>query len=80
MLQVTMPMMLALVSTLALTACGTTAPASVAGVRRVVGIDLIGARGATPADQRKIDRTVVGLCAGGVWSKAECATHGEGKP
>jgi hypothetical protein len=42
-----------------------------------VGIDLIGARGATPADQRKIDRTVVGICAAAVWSKAECARHGE---
>ncbi|WP_252193262.1 hypothetical protein [Rhizobium sp. CSW-27] len=79
MQQVTMPMMLALVSTLALTACGTTAPASVAGLRRVVGTDLIGARGATPADQRKIDRTVVGLCAATVWSKPECAAHGEGR-
>jgi hypothetical protein len=74
-----MPMMLALVSTLALSACGTTAPASVAGLRRVVGIDLIGARGATPADQRKIDRTIVGLCDASVWSKAECVRHGEEK-
>jgi hypothetical protein len=43
----------------------------------VVGTDLIGARGATPADQRKIDRTVVGICAASVWSNAECARHGE---
>lgn len=57
--------------------CGTSAPADVIGLRRVVGSDLIGARGATAADQRKIDRTVVGLCAGSVWSKAECALHGE---
>ncbi|WP_457662862.1 hypothetical protein [Sinorhizobium medicae] len=47
-------------------ACGTSAPANVAGLRRVVGTDLIGARGATPADQRKIDRTVVGICAAAV--------------
>ncbi|WP_234907734.1 hypothetical protein [Ensifer canadensis] len=60
-------------------ACGTSAPASVLGLRRVVGTDLVGARGATPADQRKIDRTVVGLCAGGVWTNAECARHGEGR-
>ena len=63
--------------TLALTACGTSAPASVDGLRWVVGTDLVGARGATPADQRKIDRTVVGLCAGGVWTNAECVRHGE---
>ncbi|PSS59837.1 hypothetical protein C6558_36035 [Ensifer sp. NM-2] len=71
--------MLALTMTLALTGCGTSAPASVDGLRRVVGTDLVGARGATPADQRNIDRTVVGLCAGGVWTNAECVRHGEGK-
>ncbi|WP_246231716.1 hypothetical protein [Sinorhizobium alkalisoli] len=60
-------------------ACGTSGPASVAGLRPVVGTDLIGARGATAADQRKIDRTVVGLCAAAVWGKAECASHGEGR-
>ncbi|WP_116288886.1 hypothetical protein [Ensifer sp. LCM 4579] len=60
-------------------ACGTSAPASVAGLRPVVGTDLIGARGATAADQRKIDRTVVGLCAAAIWSKAECSSHGEGR-
>ena len=59
--------------------CGTSAPADVMGLRRVVGTDLIGARGATASDQRKIDRTVVGLCAGGVWTSAECAMHGEGR-
>ncbi|MGH6810632.1 MAG: hypothetical protein ACREEJ_27885 [Ensifer adhaerens] len=71
--------MLALTMTLALTGCGTSAPASVGGLRRVVGTDLVGARGATPADQRKIDRTVVGLCAGDVWTHAECVRHGEGR-
>ena len=77
MLQVTPLMGLALGLTLALTGCGTSAPSGVEGLRRVVGADLIGARGATPADQRKIDRTVVGLCAGKIWSRAECAAHGE---
>lgn len=71
--------MLALSLTLVLTGCGTSAPASVEGLRRVVGADLVGARGATPADQRKIDRTAVGLCAGGIWTNAECARHGEGR-
>lgn len=57
--------------------CGTSAPADATGLRRVVGTDLVGARGATASDQRKIDRTVVGLCAGGVWSATECRRHGE---
>lgn len=69
--------MLAALMTVALAGCGTSAPADVKGLRRVVGTDLIGARGATAADQRKIDRTVVGLCAGAVWTKPECAAHGE---
>lgn len=47
------------------------------GVRSVLGTDLLGARGATEADQRKIDRTIVRGCAGGVWSKDECAKHDE---
>ncbi|RVL38781.1 hypothetical protein, partial [Sinorhizobium meliloti] len=59
--------------------CGTSAPASADGLRRVVGTDLIGARGATPADQRKIDRTVVGICAAVAWTRAECAKHGDGR-
>jgi len=37
----------------------------------------MGARGATDADQRKIDKTVVRLCAGGVWRPDECGRHGE---
>jgi hypothetical protein len=69
--------MSALALTFALTGCGTSAPASADGLRRVVGTDLIGVRGATPADQRKIDRTVVGICAASVWTKGECARHGE---
>ncbi|OYR26188.1 hypothetical protein CEV34_2499 [Brucella pseudogrignonensis] len=47
------------------------------GVRSVLGTDLLGARGATDADQRKIDRTIVRGCAGGVWSKDECSKHDE---
>jgi len=75
MQQVTLRMITALALTLALTACGTSAPGSVPGLRRVVGTDLIGARGATPADQRKIDRTVVGICAADVWTRDECSRH-----
>ncbi|AHK44706.1 hypothetical protein OV14_3288 [Ensifer adhaerens OV14] len=60
----------------ALAGYGISAPKTVTGLKSVVGVDLVGARGATPADQRKIDRTVVGLCAAAVWSKADCARHG----
>ena len=66
-------------STLALTGCGTSGPGSAGALRRIVGTDLLGARGATAEDQRKIDRTVVGICAGGIWTRAECARHGEGR-
>lgn len=60
-----------------LAGCGTSGPANVQGLRRVVGTDLIGARGATDADQRKIDRTVVRFCAGSIWTRKECSLHGE---
>ncbi|MGZ2471972.1 MULTISPECIES: hypothetical protein [Sinorhizobium/Ensifer group] len=61
--------MTALALTFALQGCGSSAPASADGLRRVVGTDLIGGRGGTPADQRKIDRTVVGICAAAVWTR-----------
>ena len=54
---------------LCLQGCGSSAPASADGLRRVVGTDLIGGRGGTPADQRKMDRTVVGICAAAVWTR-----------
>lgn len=68
-----------LITTLALMlgGCGISGPANVSGVRGVIGTDLLGAHGATPLDQRKIDRTIVRGCAGGVWTKAECRAHGE---
>jgi len=61
----------AMIATLALllAGCGTSGPGSATALRSIVGTDLIGARGATPADQRKIDRTVVGICAAAVWTK-----------
>ncbi|WP_429130538.1 hypothetical protein [Ensifer sp. 4252] len=61
---------------LMLAGCGTSGPKNVIGLKSVAGVDLVGARGATPADQRKIDRTVVGLCAAAVWTRADCARHG----
>lgn len=71
--------MLAGALTPALAGCGTSRPASADALRRIVGTDLIGARGATAEDQRRIDRTVVGICAGGVWTRQECGRHGEGR-
>ncbi|WP_338009993.1 hypothetical protein [Nitratireductor pacificus] len=46
------------------------------GLRAVVGTSLIGARGVTPGDQRKIDETAAGLCGASIWSASECARHG----
>lgn len=66
-----------MIAALTLAGCGTSGPVDASGLRRVVGTDLIGARGATPQDQRKIDRTVVGVCSGGVWTKDECKAHGD---
>jgi hypothetical protein len=62
-----------------LAACSTMQgePATVSGLRSTVGTDLIGARGATRQDQRKIDRTVAGLCGGGIWTAGECQRHGQ---
>lgn len=63
---------------LLLAGCSTTEPVPVNrdGLRRVVGTDLIGARGATGDDQMKIDLTIAGLCGGGVYTRSECARHG----
>lgn len=74
-----MLMMLGLVMMIAspLAGCGTSGPVDAGGLRNVVGTDLIGAKGATPRDQKKIDRTVVGICAGKIWTRAECARHGQ---
>ncbi len=64
---------------IALAGCSTsnTAPATVDGLRRVVGTELIGARGKTPADQERIDSTAAGLCGAHIWSRSECARHGK---
>ncbi|WP_017273520.1 hypothetical protein [Sinorhizobium meliloti] len=57
--------------TFVLQGCGRSAPASADGLRWVVETDLIRARGATPADQRKIARTVVGISASAVWTRGD---------
>ncbi|WP_025030382.1 hypothetical protein [Nitratireductor aquibiodomus] len=68
----------AIAAALSAAGCSTTkpAPATSDGLRRVVGTSLIGARGATAGDQRRIDETVAGLCGASVWSPSECARHG----
>lgn len=73
------PIKALLIMTLAgtLAGCGTSGPGTVGGLKRVIGTDLIGAHGATDLDQRKIDRTIVRLCASRVYDKRECARHGE---
>ncbi|TWH28918.1 MULTISPECIES: hypothetical protein [unclassified Aminobacter] len=43
--------------------------------RSIVGTSLIGARGATAADQDKIDDTIAGLCGARAWTQSECARH-----
>lgn len=45
--------------------------------RAIVGTSLIGARGATPADQDRIDDTVAGICGSKTWTRDECARHDE---
>lgn len=73
----TLRMMLVGSSMLALASCvGTSPQVDVSGIRRVVGTDLIGVRGATAEDQRRVNRTVVGLCQTAAWTGAECAAHG----
>ncbi|MQX47538.1 hypothetical protein [Sinorhizobium medicae] len=74
---------LALTAACALSAAGCTSTQQVSAskdrlnqaARAVVGTSLIGARGATPADQDKIDETVAGLCGASAWSQSECARH-----
>ncbi|WP_297557523.1 hypothetical protein [Nitratireductor sp.] len=69
---------LAIAAALSVAGCSTSKPVPVMsdGLRNVVGTSLIGARGATADDQRKIDETAAGLCGSGVWSQTECARHG----
>lgn len=64
---------------LVLAGCSTSklGPVTTDGLRAVVGTSLVGAQGKTPTDQAGIDETAAGLCAGGVWTKSECARHGK---
>lgn len=51
-------------------------PDLIRATRGIVGTDLIGARGATPRDQDKIDDTIAGLCGVKVYTESECDRHG----
>lgn len=72
------------VSAMSAAACTTSQAVNVSAdrqidtTRAIVGTTLVGARGATPADQDGIDDTAAGLCGAGVWTPAECARHGAG--
>ncbi|PDT39801.1 MULTISPECIES: hypothetical protein [Sinorhizobium] len=77
------PSALALTVACALSAAGCTSTQQVSAskdrlnqaARAVVGTSLVGARGATPADQDKIDETVAGLSGARAWTQSECAHH-----
>ncbi|QIG68821.1 hypothetical protein EVB68_084 [Rhizobium phage RHph_Y2_6] len=58
-----------------LQSCTTLGPGDAKTLGDIVGTNLVGAKGATPLDQDKINRTVARLCAGGVWNKNTCEAH-----
>lgn len=68
-----------------LAGCSTSRPATAdkadigKAVRAVAGTSLIGARGASAADQDKIDDTAAGLCGAKAWTGSECARHGQAR-
>ncbi|MEI3850028.1 MULTISPECIES: hypothetical protein [unclassified Ensifer] len=74
---------LALIAAFVLSGAGCTSTARVnaskeqlnLAARAVVGTSLIGARGATPSDQDRIDDTVAGICGARIWTKEECSAH-----
>ena len=61
---------------LALMGCGTTVPVDAEAVNKIVGNDLPGVKGKTPEDQRRINRTMAGLCGAKVYDRATCEYHG----
>ncbi len=47
------------------------------GVRQITAVDeLVGTKGATPADQANIDGTIAGACRVGALTPEECKLHG----
>lgn len=65
----------ALILTPVLTGCGTTAPIDAKAARALIGDDLPGVKGKTTEDQRRINRTMAGLCGAKVYDRATCAFH-----
>lgn len=59
-----------------LAACGTSGQTDVAALRRVLGTDLIGTKGATDEDQDNINRTVIRAGRAAIYTPAEVAAHG----
>ncbi len=55
--------------------CSTLQPANVAGVDRVIGDVLPGAKGETVADQNRIDETVARACSAGLYTTQLCDLH-----
>lgn len=66
---------LPLTAALTLAGCMISQPANVAGVDRVIGDALPGAKGETLRDQDRIDDTIARGCAGGVYSIELCDIH-----
>lgn len=60
----------------ALASCGTSGGTDVAALRRVLGTDLIGTKGATNEDQDNINRTVIRAGRASIYTPAEVAAHG----
>lgn len=65
----------AILVVLTLAGCITSTPATVSGVSGVIGDYLPGTKGKTKEDQKNIDLTVAGGCAGGIYTKNACARH-----
>lgn len=70
-------LLLIMMTACGLTACGTGGTIDVAAMRRTVGTDLIGVKGATVEDQNNINRTVVRLGAAKIYTSGDLATHGQ---
>lgn len=64
-----------------LAGCNTTSKLASAGaiddIRRAIGTELPGTRGATPRDQDAIDDTIAGACKVGIYKPQECRRHNE---
>ena len=64
-------------SVLLVAGCSTSpkAPATANAAREALTDDLPGTKGATRADQERIDNTVAGGCGAAIWPRAVCRRH-----